>query len=90
MTTREITTVAVDSYLKLLRRPADLIVGLLPSSAVVDSFQHWLYTHPGHSRGERDATWISLTGPGSTLPSRRNAGKSALRWKTFARAASTC
>jgi hypothetical protein len=30
MTARDVRTIAVDSYLKLLRRPADLIVGLLP------------------------------------------------------------
>ena len=28
--------------------------------AVIDQFQHWLYTHPGHSRDERTATWLDL------------------------------
>ena len=28
--------------------------------ATVDAFQHWLYTHPGHSRAERKETWTGL------------------------------
>ena len=36
------------------------IVSILPWIAVVDSFQHWLYTHPGHSRDERTAEWLRL------------------------------
>jgi oligoendopeptidase F len=28
--------------------------------ATVDAFQHWLYTHPGHSRAERRAEWQRL------------------------------
>ena len=26
--------------------------------AIVDSFQHWLYTHPDHTRTERNRIWI--------------------------------
>jgi oligoendopeptidase F len=26
----------------------------------VDAFQHWIYTHPGHSRAERAAAWLEL------------------------------
>ena len=26
--------------------------------ATVDAFQHWVYTHPGHSREERGAAWV--------------------------------
>jgi oligoendopeptidase F len=28
--------------------------------AVIDSFQHWIYIHPGHSRAQRDAEWVRL------------------------------
>ncbi|MHC4492857.1 MAG: M3 family oligoendopeptidase, partial [Planctomycetota bacterium] len=28
--------------------------------ATIDAFQHWLYTHPGHSRAERTQTWVGL------------------------------
>ncbi|MBM3985510.1 MAG: M3 family oligoendopeptidase, partial [Planctomycetes bacterium] len=33
---------------------------LLPWVAAVDSFQHWLYTYPEHTREERAAFWIAL------------------------------
>ena len=28
--------------------------------ATVDAFQHWIYTHPGHSRAERTRAWVDL------------------------------
>ena len=28
--------------------------------AVIDAFQHWLYTHPGHNREERAAAWLNV------------------------------
>ena len=31
------------------------IIGLFPWIATVDAFQHWIYTHPGHTRAERRA-----------------------------------
>jgi len=36
------------------------IVGILAWIATVDAFQHWIYTHPGHSRTERAAAWLGL------------------------------
>ena len=36
------------------------VVKVLPWVAMVDSFQHWLYTHPGHSRDARTAEWLRL------------------------------
>jgi len=33
---------------------------LMPWIAQIDAFQHWLYTHPGHSRAERAAEWRRL------------------------------
>ncbi len=36
------------------------IVGLFPWIATVDAFQHWIYTHPEHTRDERDAFWNEL------------------------------
>lgn len=32
----------------------------LPYIAVVDAFQHWVYTHPGHTPLERDERWCAL------------------------------
>ena len=36
------------------------IIKFFPWMATVDAFQHWLYTHPGHTREERAAYWLSL------------------------------
>ncbi len=36
------------------------IIKFFPWMATVDAFQHWIYTHPGHTRAERTAFWISL------------------------------
>lgn len=36
------------------------IVGVFPWIATVDAFQHWIYTHPEHSRTERRAAWLAL------------------------------
>jgi oligoendopeptidase F len=37
------------------------IIELLPWIATIDSFQHWIYTHPNHTRDERTAHWLSLS-----------------------------
>lgn len=37
----------------------DVLV-LLPWIARVDAFQHWIYTHPGHTRNERRQQWLEL------------------------------
>ncbi|MGQ0568356.1 MAG: M3 family oligoendopeptidase, partial [Armatimonadota bacterium] len=42
------------SYRDLLER----IVLIFPWVATIDAFQHWLYTHPGHTRDERRAAWV--------------------------------
>jgi oligoendopeptidase F len=34
------------------------IVNLLPWIATIDSFQHWVYTHPGHTVEERRDAWV--------------------------------
>ena len=33
----------------------------LVSIALIDSFQHWIYTHPGHTREERAEKWRELS-----------------------------
>ena len=38
------------------RRHLEGIIRFLPWMAVIDSFQHWIYTHPGHTRAERTAS----------------------------------
>jgi oligoendopeptidase F len=36
------------------------VLKTLPWVAVVDQFQHWIYTHPEHSTEERSAAWKSI------------------------------
>ncbi len=36
------------------------VVEVFPWIATVDAFQHWIYTHPGHTRSERAAAWGEL------------------------------
>ncbi len=36
------------------------IVGVFPWIATIDAFQHWVYTHPDHTSGERRAAWLRL------------------------------
>ena len=36
------------------------IINFFPWMATVDAFQHWIYTHPAHSRAERTAAWVDL------------------------------
>ena len=36
------------------------VIGFFPWMATVDGFQHWIYTHPDHSRAERAAAWLEL------------------------------
>ena len=36
------------------------IVSILGWIATVDAFQHWIYTHAGHTRAERAAAWVAL------------------------------
>jgi len=43
------------SYRQALERS----VSLFPWVATIDAFQHWLYTHPGHSRDERRGAWLA-------------------------------
>jgi oligoendopeptidase F len=36
------------------------VVGVFPWIAMVDAFQHWIYTHPNHTRGGRRQAWLEL------------------------------
>ena len=35
-------------------------LSIFPWIATIDKFQHWLYTHPGHSVEERTEAWIKI------------------------------
>ena len=36
------------------------ILKILPWIATIDAFQHWIYTHPHHTRAERSEAWVNL------------------------------
>jgi oligoendopeptidase F len=36
------------------------VIFLLPWISTIDSFQHWVYANPGHSREERAEVWLSI------------------------------
>lgn len=37
------------------------VVDIFPWVATIDSFQHWIYTHPGHAREERASKWLEIS-----------------------------
>jgi oligoendopeptidase F len=42
------------------RKHLEGIIDIFPWIATVDAFQHWIYSHPGHSRAERTQAWLNL------------------------------
>src|SRR5262249_31809365 len=36
------------------------VIEVFPWIATVDAFQHWIYTHPGHTDAERKSAWLAL------------------------------
>lgn len=42
------------------RQHLEGIVRFLPWMAIIDSFQHWIYTHPNHLHEARTAEWLRL------------------------------
>jgi oligoendopeptidase F len=42
------------------------VISVLPWIATIDKFQHWLYTHPGHTDEERTAEWLKIMDEFST------------------------
>ncbi len=42
------------------RKQLEKTVRVLPWIATIDSFQHWLYANPGHTRDERRKHWLGL------------------------------
>ncbi|MEM6332318.1 MAG: M3 family oligoendopeptidase [Planctomycetota bacterium] len=42
------------------------VLRVFPWIATIDQFQHWLYTHPGHTRDQRTQAWLDIRGRFST------------------------
>jgi oligoendopeptidase F len=42
------------------RKHLEGIMDIFPWIATVDAFQHWIYSHPGHTRADRQRAWLEL------------------------------
>ncbi len=49
-----------DELNRAKRAQLEGIVSLFPWVATIDAFQHWLYTHPKHTREDRKRNWLEL------------------------------
>jgi oligoendopeptidase F len=49
-----------DEVSRARRNHLEGIITVFPWVATVDAFQHWVYTHPGHTRADRRAAWLAL------------------------------
>jgi oligoendopeptidase F len=49
-----------DDSKRARRMHLERIVDVFPWVATVDAFQHWIYTHPNHTREERRKAWLGL------------------------------
>lgn len=36
------------------------VITVFPWVAAIDKFQHWIYTHPGHTHAEREEQWLNI------------------------------
>ena len=36
------------------------VISVLPWIATIDKYQHWLYTHPGHTTEQRQEAWLAI------------------------------
>lgn len=51
------------SHPDALRAKRSLLEGIVqffPWMATIDTFQHWIYTHPNHSRAQRTDQWLQI------------------------------
>jgi len=45
---------------RAIERHLEGIITMLPWIALIDKFQHWIYTHPNHTNEERENKWAEL------------------------------
>ena len=49
-----------EDYQRAYRARLEDLVLLFPAIALGDAFQHWIHTHPQHTREERGRAWVEL------------------------------
>lgn len=57
---------SADEFRRAQWEELERVIDVLPWIAIIDKFQHWLYTHPGHSVAEREAMWVEIHSEFST------------------------
>lgn len=50
----------MDTMYRAQLEELERVISVLPWIATIDKFQHWLYTHPGHTNEERTAEWLKI------------------------------
>lgn len=48
-------------FIRAKRYQLEGIISTLPWVATIDKFQHWIYSHSGHSLNEREAAWLEIS-----------------------------
>lgn len=56
-----------EDFNRAYRSRLENIILLLPWIPTIDAFQHWVYTHPAHTRDERSQAWQQIHGRFSTV-----------------------
>jgi len=49
-----------EDHARARREQLERAIVILPWIATIDAFQHWVYSNPGHTRGQRAACWREL------------------------------
>lgn len=49
-----------EDLIRAKREQLEDVLKTLPWVATIDQFQHWLYTNPNHTEGQRAAAWIEI------------------------------
>lgn len=50
-----------DDLKRAKREQLEGIIEVLPWIAIIDAFQHWIYTHPNHTIDERSEEWLAIS-----------------------------
>jgi oligoendopeptidase F len=49
-----------EEFIRAQWEEMERVIDVLPWIATIDKFQHWLYTHPGHTVAERENIWKEI------------------------------
>ncbi len=51
---------AAEELQRARQEELERVIDVLPWIATIDKFQHWLYTHPGHTTAQRTEAWRAI------------------------------